>query len=65
MVAVFFLTSFFVCVSLIPPCNLNDMNKINFRAVSDLSSECVALVRVRGSRLRCGEKTGKWLHCFN
>lgn len=56
----FFLTSFFfffLCLSLIPPCNLMTwIKKINFRAVSDLSCECVPLVRLR----RGGKKNGKW-----
>lgn len=44
---------FFLCLSLIPPCNLMTwIKKINFRAVSDLSCECVPLVR-----LRHGKKT--------
>lgn len=56
-----FLSNLFV--SLIPPCNLNDMNKINFRAVSDLSCECVTLVRGTWPRQRRGEvETGKWQH---
>lgn len=48
---------FFLCLSLIPPCNLMTwIKKINFRAVSDLSCECVPLVRLR----RGGKKNGKW-----
>lgn len=44
-------------LSLIPPCNLTDMNKIKFRAVSDLSCECVAVVRAAVRRGKKKQKT--------